>query len=141
MGHPQGDSSSFLLLYIFPYLTTYHITAMWQLLLSFSRKVLVLTFLTVRRMSSRALRGREYYLSQRYAQKKRRFVKRIEKRAFLRRKISHEKFGCYSIFSYLCKRDAKAPIRTTALRCNCKVDTHELRKLIRSIILQGCPIE
>ena len=73
--------------------------------------------------------------------KKRRFVKRIEKRAFLRRKISHEKFGCYSIFSYLCKRDAKASIRTTALRRNCKVDTHELRKLIRSIILQGCPIE
>lgn len=73
--------------------------------------------------------------------KKRRFVKRIEKRAFLRRKISHEKFGYYSIFSYLCKRDAKASIRTTALRCNCKVDTHELRKLIRSIILQGCPIE
>ena len=72
--------------------------------------------------------------------KKRRFVKRIEKRAFLRRKISHEKFGCYSIFSYLCKRDAKASIRTTALRRNCKVDTHELRKLIRSIILQGCPI-
>lgn len=68
-------------------------------------------------------------------------VKRIEKRAFLRRKISHEKFGCYSIFSYLCKRDAKASIRTTALRRNCKVDTHELRKFIRSTILQGCPIE
>lgn len=71
--------------------------------------------------------------------KKRRFVKRIEKRAFLRRKISHEKFGCYSIFSYLCKRDAKASIRTTALRRNCKVDTHELRKFIRSTIFRDAP--
>lgn len=72
--------------------------------------------------------------------KKRKFVKRIKKTSFSEKKISHEKFGCYSIFSYLCKRDAKASIRTTALRRNCKVDTHELRKLIRSIILQGCPI-
>ena len=141
MGHPQGDSSSFLLLYIFPYPTTYHITAMWQLLLSFSRKVLVLTFFNSKKnVIARVKRKRILFIIEICA-KKRRFVKRIEKRAFLRRKISHEKFGCYSIFSYLCKRDAKASIRTTALRCNCKVDTHELRKLIRSIILQGCPIE